>query len=217
MPPDVVVPEEVKLYMPSDLSSDQWNLLRACKSVLAEMEMRLREAECWESLNDLRSALRTRSAGLLFQIQNVSGQTSVTRAESIQLWYVPFLSLLKCLSNPCTRVLVNVHLAKLCYRWARNTYYRLKGHSEWERHLRILEDSHITGLNERMLTAQEQNEASDVHERGLLYLGQTGPSSVNALVSEGEGHREISWIWYSYPKDVDTSTQTSSETFNEGV
>ena len=83
-PPDIVVPEEIKLFMPSELSADHRALPRACKPGLAEMEMRLREAECWESLASLRSGLRTRSAALLFQVQNVTGQTSVTRAEGIQ-------------------------------------------------------------------------------------------------------------------------------------
>ena len=83
-PPDVVVAEEIKLYMPSELSTEHRMIARACKPGLADMETRLREAECWESLDSLRSGLRTRSAGLLFQVQNVTGQTSVTRAEGIQ-------------------------------------------------------------------------------------------------------------------------------------
>lgn len=83
-PPDIVVPEEIKLFMPSGLSAEHRALPRACKPGLAEMEMRLRQAECWESLDSLRSALRTRSAGIFFQVQNVTGQTSVTRAEGIQ-------------------------------------------------------------------------------------------------------------------------------------
>lgn len=87
-PPDIVVPEEIRLFMPSELSSENRGMPRACRPGLAEMEMRLREAECWESLESLRSGLRTRSAALHFQVQNVSGQTSVTRAEGIQRRYV---------------------------------------------------------------------------------------------------------------------------------
>lgn len=83
-PPDVVVPEDIKLIMPSELSSENRMIARACKLGLADMEIRLCEAECWEALDSLRSGLRTRSADLLFQVQNVTGQTSVTRAEGIQ-------------------------------------------------------------------------------------------------------------------------------------
>ena len=115
------------------------------------------------------------------------------------------------------RVLVNINLAKLQYRWARNALYRLKGHGDWENQLRVLEDKHVTGLNERMLTAQEQEEADDIRERGLLFMAQTGPLTVDALTSQGEGHREVSWIWYSFPKGGSPMTMTGDDAFKSSA
>ncbi len=83
-PADVIFPENVKLFLPSHLSRENQTLPRACKEGLPDVETRLREAECYDVLDDLRRALRTRSAGLLFQVRNVSGQTSTTRAEGHQ-------------------------------------------------------------------------------------------------------------------------------------
>lgn len=115
------------------------------------------------------------------------------------------------------RVLINVNLAKLRYRWSRNALFLLKGHGDWERQLKILEDKHVSGINERMLSAREEAEAADIRERGLIYVGATGPSSRDALTSQGEGRREISWIWYSFPADVDARSQTSDAAFNESA
>ncbi|KAF8868570.1 hypothetical protein CPB85DRAFT_1447982 [Mucidula mucida] len=197
-PADVIFPENVKLFLPSHLSRENQTLPRACKEGLPDVETRLREAECYDVLDDLRRALRTRSAGLLFQVCNVSGQMSTMRAEGHQ-----------------RRVLINVNLAKLRYRWPRNALFLLKGHGDWERQLKILEDKHVSGINERMLLAREEAEAADIRERGLIYVGATGPSSRDALTSQGEGRREISWIWYSFPADVDARSQTSDAAFNE--
>ncbi|KAF9033948.1 hypothetical protein BDZ89DRAFT_947562 [Hymenopellis radicata] len=177
-PSDELKPEGVKLFLPSDVPAEHRKLSRACKEGLVDAEIRLREAECYSALDDLRRGLRTRSAGLLFQVRNVTGQNPTTRAEGIQ-----------------RRVLVGINLAKLRYRWARNALYRLRGHGDWENDLKILEDKH----------------------RGLLYLGDTGPSSSNAVISRGEGRREISWIWYSFPSDVDVGSQTSDQAFNESL
>ncbi|KAF8908397.1 hypothetical protein CPB85DRAFT_1253923, partial [Mucidula mucida] len=197
-PADVIFPENVKLFLPSHLSRENQTLPRACKEGLPDVETRLREAECYDALDDLCRALRTRSAGLLFQVRNVSGQTSTTRAEGHQ-----------------RRVLINVNLAKLRYRWSRNALFLLKGHGDWERQLKILEDKHVSGINERMLSAREEAEAANIREQGLIYVGATGPSSRDALTSQGEGRRKISWIWYSFPADVDARSQTSDAAFNK--
>lgn len=112
---------------------------------------------------------------------------------------------------------MKINLAKLRYRWARNTLYQLKGHGDWENQLRVLEDKHVSGLNERMLTRQEEEEANDIQERGLLFLGQTHPITVDALTSQGEGHHEVSWIWYSYPKGITATTMTGPDALKDSA
>ncbi|KAF8903392.1 hypothetical protein CPB85DRAFT_1377090 [Mucidula mucida] len=66
------------------LRSADRELPRACVAGLVHAETRLCEAECRDALESLRQGLRTRSAGHLFTVRNVTGQNPTTRAEGVQ-------------------------------------------------------------------------------------------------------------------------------------
>lgn len=179
--PASVLPEETKLFLPSELRASNRELPRACVAGLVHAETRLREAECRDALESLRQGLRTRSAGHLFTVRNVTGQNPTTHAEGVQ-----------------RKVQVSIYLSKLRYRWARNALFRLCEHGSWKRELRVLNDNDVRGMNERMLTAEEIAERRVVAEQGFIDELIAGPSSESAVVSQGEGRRQLSWIWYSY-------------------
>ncbi|KAF8907161.1 hypothetical protein CPB85DRAFT_1223639 [Mucidula mucida] len=185
--PASVLPEETKLFLPSELREADRELPRACVVGLAHAETRLREAECRDALESLRRGLRTRSAGHLFTVRNVTGQNPTTRAEGVQ-----------------RKVQVSIYLSKLRYRWARNALFRLRKHGDWERELRVLNDVDVRGMNERLLTAEEIAERRILAEQGFIDELIAGPSSEGAVVSQGEGRRQLSWIWYSYADPIDT-------------
>ncbi|KAF9035697.1 hypothetical protein BDZ89DRAFT_924767, partial [Hymenopellis radicata] len=121
--PGSVLPEETKLFLPSELKKRDRVLDRACVPGLVDAEIRLREGECREALESLRQGLRTRSATHMFTVRNVTGQNPTTRAEGIQ-----------------RKIQIGIQLDKLRYRWARNALFQLKGHGEWENELRAILD-----------------------------------------------------------------------------
>ncbi|KAF9003815.1 hypothetical protein BDZ89DRAFT_919267, partial [Hymenopellis radicata] len=127
-------PEETKLFFPSELKDEDRKLPRACSSELVAAETRVRVAECRDALETIRRGLRTRSAGVMFAIQNVTGQNPTTRAQGIHM-----------------KVQVSIKIAALQYRWARNALFRLRRHGDWEDELKILKEEDIRGMNERLL------------------------------------------------------------------
>ncbi|KAF9018828.1 hypothetical protein BDZ89DRAFT_959732 [Hymenopellis radicata] len=190
--PSSVLAEETKLFLPSELKKRDRVLDRACAPGLVDAEARLREAECREALEDLRQGLRTRSVAHMFTVRNVTGQNPTTRAEGLQ-----------------RKIQIGIQLNKLRYRWARNALFQLKGHGEWERELKILNDTDIRGLTERMLSAQEQDERNRLRDLGIIDESVLDPASSDAVVAPGEGRRRVSWIWYTpteiIPGDDDAS------------
>ncbi|KAF9023533.1 hypothetical protein BDZ89DRAFT_1041591 [Hymenopellis radicata] len=45
-----------------------------------------------------------------------------------------------------------------------------------------------------MLSRREEDEAADIRQRGLIYLGNIGPATADAIVSQGEGRPlKIKW------------------------
>ncbi len=200
--PVSVLPEETKLFLPSELRAADRALPRACVAGLVDWESRLREAECRDALESLRQGLRTRSAGHLFTVRNVTGQAPTTRAEGVQ-----------------RKVQVNIYLSKLRYRWARNALFRLREHGSWERELRVLNDTDVRGMNERLLTAEEIAERHILAERGLIDELIVDPTKEGAVVARGEGRRQLSWIWYSYNEPVDgfsVATRNDDPVIHEG-
>ncbi len=74
-------------------------------------------------------------------------------------------------------------------------------------------------MNERLLTAKEVADRQALAERGLIDELINGPSSENAVVSQGEGCRQLSWIWYSYAEPVDSlsvATRNNQPVIHEG-
>ncbi len=79
-----VLPEETKLFLPSELKKHNCGLDRACIPGLVDMEMCIGEAECRELLDAICQGLRTRSTAHMFIVRNITGQNPTTRAEGIQ-------------------------------------------------------------------------------------------------------------------------------------
>ncbi|KAJ7092132.1 hypothetical protein C8R43DRAFT_908197, partial [Mycena crocata] len=169
-------PEATRLFMPSDFSSDE-NRRRACAKGLDGVEARLREGEAADALRQLRQALRTRTMTNRFKIRNWSGQRALTRGQGI-----------------LRQINLKIHSSKLRYRFARQALSKLKGPGSWEKDFRVLEDEDVRAPNEKELKAEQQ--AEDEH---LFELGRAEGSEATRVVARGEGHRMLSWIWYTVP------------------
>jgi hypothetical protein len=171
--------ESIKLFLPSELGAEARG--KACENGLADIETNFREAELAETLEELRQALRARSATIRFRRRNVAGQKALTRGQGV-----------------LRQIVIRIHKAKLRYRYARNAYLRLKGHGPWERMHRVLADEDVRGINER--TWSDEDKAAQERLRDLGEIVEGG-LAVTGTVAAGEGRHTMSWIWYDSGMD----------------
>ena len=168
-------PEDLPLIFASTLPADI--RLSTCPAPFTNIEERLREAQAYEALGDVRRYLRQRNFASTFKIKNVTGQRANTRARQ---WL--------------NTINAKVVAAKHTYRHARACLLNLRGPGDWEKVLRVLDDSDVRGLNECALTEAEKAEREAIRERGGL-VDEVDGMAVAHSVSIGEGRRTLSWIW----------------------
>ena len=90
---------------------------------------------------------------------------------------------------------------------ARNAILTLRGPGIWENTLQVLHPNDIRGLSEKALANEEQQENRQTRVMaGLssdLAVGQNDnfdalpETSFDPKLAVGEGHRTLSWIWYT--------------------
>jgi hypothetical protein len=137
----------------------------------------MREVEMKEALEELQQALHTRTATNQFRHQNMTSQHALTRGQGL-----------------LRQIQVRILKAKLRYRYARNVFQRLKGHSPWEKVWKALEEEDVRGINERAMTEEEEAERERLWLLGEVVEGGIARAGV---VAAGEGTHTMSWIWYS--------------------
>lgn len=141
----------------------------------------LREAQAYEALDSLRRELRGRVFANKFKIRNITGQTANTRARAWQ-------------KSIDSRAIEQKHT----YRAARAALLALRGPGEWEGVLRPLEEADVRAFNERAMTEQERHERDEAKRMAGLIEEEIAAVPVEeGGVSRGDGHRRMSWIWYS--------------------
>ncbi|KAL1724879.1 hypothetical protein EV714DRAFT_222349 [Schizophyllum commune] len=173
--------EHMRLFLPSELPDAARKA--ACAPGVVATETTLRAAEAEQSLEDLRRALRVKTATNQFRQANVRHIGMATRAHTA-----------------FDKIAKRVHIAKMRYRFARNCLLHLRGPGEWERQLRPLNDEDIRALNERALTAEERAERERARALGhdVDWAASDGVV-LEGVVNAGEGSRRLSWIWYVDP------------------
>ena len=99
------------------------------------------------------------------------------------------------------------------YQVARSGLVHLRGKGSWEEKLRELRPEDIRGLSEKALVSEEREQRKRTHEMAGIsidsasavdenVLNQELPRTLfNPLLAVGEGHRTLSWIWYSTSND----------------
>jgi hypothetical protein len=86
----------------------------------------MRLAEATETLETIRSRLRMRTVTNRFKAANVTGQRANTCVQGVQ-----------------HGVDVQIHGAKLRYRYGRAAYHCLVGGGPWEEELKVLKDEDV--------------------------------------------------------------------------
>ena len=174
--PDVIEekPEGCRLPLPSSFSLDQRQLAYSQADIEAERD--LRHADAHETLTKLRRQLRVRTFLNRFKKQNIRGQVSSTRAHTLQ-----------------GQVDEKIRGLVLRYRHARTCYLALADDSHpADSRLRELRDEDVRGLSDRLLKKHELEEA----DSSIQFRAHGGPHA-ERREKLGEGHRTLSWLWYS--------------------
>lgn len=156
----IVEPWDVKLYLPSSLSSNV-----KCSAQLQDYEFKLREAQAFEALDDMRQALRLRTHMYKYKDKQVSGQSANTRCQ-----------------NLIKRVQSRVEYAKTRYRTARKALLALGprvGNASWLIRLLPLNDEDVRPLREMEPDYHKKKKKDRAKEKK----------------KKGEGFIELSWIW----------------------
>ncbi|KAF7969882.1 hypothetical protein HWV62_25675 [Athelia sp. TMB] len=153
---------DIALYLPSALPSR----IRV-KAILYDYEFRLRRAQAYEALDDLRGHLRLRTHMWTFKDRNVRGQSACTRS-----------------NNLLTRVQKNVNSTAAQYRAARAALVSLSartGDYGWQGSLRELADADIRAFTDDAdgETQAQKRKREKKNKGGAL----------------GEGRKKLSWIW----------------------
>jgi hypothetical protein len=185
-------PELIPLHLPSSLQSEK--RASVCVPGLAEVEDRLRFAQASEALTDLRCQLTKRTYAHRYRTANISSQTHFTRFRDLQ-----------------EQTDLKIKAACLRYHKARSGLVHLRGKGDWEQKLQELRPEDIRGLSEKALVNEEKEQRKRTHEMAGISTGQAlddslldpelPPTSFNPHLAVGEGHRTLSWIWYSTSND----------------
>lgn len=183
-------PEHIPLHLPSSLPSEK--RLLVCVPGLAEIEDRLRYAQACEALTDLRCQLTKRTYASRYRTANISSQTHFTRFRELQV-----------------QTDSKIKAACLRYHVARTGLVHLRGKGNWEQKLQVLQPEDIRGLSEKALVNEENEQRKRTEEMAGISSSSTTfddnqelpPTIFNPQLAVGEGHRTLSWIWYSTSND----------------
>ncbi|KAF7359938.1 hypothetical protein MVEN_00720200 [Mycena venus] len=186
-PGDQSRPEAIKILLPSSLPVDDRQGI--CLSGLIKHEEDLRQAQAGEALRDLRSNLRMRTFAHQFKQKHLDGQGMYTKSRSL-------------LDGSEGRI------REACARYcsARAGLLGLRGPGPWETVFQELRKEDIRGINEQAMNDEEKEE----NRKARALAGLTGdgsdeldeygePVDLTVLfhLETGEGHRSLSWIWYT--------------------
>ncbi|THH18698.1 hypothetical protein EUX98_g8912 [Antrodiella citrinella] len=179
MPPSSTVKaEDIKLWLPSHLP-DRLRTSEAVKPI-AERERRLREAQAFDALANIRRIRRIITGISEFRKLNLKGdgQRANTRLRS---YYDKF------------HAKINASVA--CYRAARAALLVLDPNGTWKAHLLELSTKDVRGPNNEDNDV-DNDEDNDERDSGGINTAQSKTKETRA---RGEGHYEISWIWLVQP------------------
>ena len=206
-PPSSANPEDADIWLPSRIA--QAHRSRVCREGLAEIEERIRMAQCFDALDAIRHTLTIKSRMVLFKNKNVRGQRDGTHSRSV-----------------IDRVHERARAQALKYRAAREAKYALCGGGPWEEVLRVLMDGDVRAYQDknrlrvrrgRLGTLDdEQVEAAratttaediDMEDGAGISLDDEDRTKRDGT---GETRRTLSWIWTTKsrtPQDDDETDE----------
>ncbi|KAJ6479203.1 hypothetical protein C8R47DRAFT_983594 [Mycena vitilis] len=163
--PDLPPPkaEDLKLWMPSEVPAASRR--QVCRRGLVDLEARVREAQCVDSLNDLRSRLHTQKHLVSWRNANSVGQRAATRSATL-----------------IGRVGDRIARVAAKYRRAREGLIALKGEAYAPQFKELLQAD---------LNANVEEESDAKARKKLARIG----SAKRARNEPSDKKKAFSWIW----------------------
>ena len=182
-------PEDYLLWVPSKIPTEY--RATVCQKGLAEIEAKLRTAQCQDALEGIRNVLKMKTRMIAFKNRNIRGQRQGTRSRVV-----------------IDRVHERARNTAEKYRASRAAKLELEGHGIWEETLHELKDEDIRGYqdpnrlrvrrgrrgvleDEAVEAPGDDAEAMDVDGDGISLW----PQERTRRDGTGETRRALSWIW----------------------
>jgi len=195
-------PEAVPLFLPLALSEEQ--VSGGCVSGLAEIEQQLREAQCVDSLEQLRNHLHIKARLITHKGLHIRHQGPNTRARSL-----------------LTRNDFKIRQLTVKYQAAWTALLLLNGGDESTMKWEVLKEEDVRCMED---TEELQKRAIREHERHLrrerAACNQPAPGDAEAdnyvppaPKTRGESRTTISWLWLAAGEGSDCDAELLSGTF----
>ncbi|PPQ76635.1 hypothetical protein CVT26_012761 [Gymnopilus dilepis] len=179
--------ESIKLWLPSDIAkgSRDW----VCTPGLATSEEKLREAQCYDALDNIRNVLRLKTRMVQFKNKNIRGQRSGTRSRVL-----------------IDRVHRRARRLAAEYRTARAAKLALSGPGEWQKTLQELRDSDVRAYQDPDRVKERRQRKGTYedheHEEADAMAVDSNAGAIDLLPEDrtrrngtGQSHKVLSWIW----------------------
>ena len=167
---DSMEPEHQQLWFPSALPSTQRT--HNCNKTLIDIEIRLQEAQCYDTLEKIRNVQRGRLSFIGFQNRNIQGQNPNTRAK-----------------ETLNRLEDKTKALAVKYRSARKALLELLGPGDWERSLHQLTNGDLTTPDSIEISIDDLTDPKpDGRDRSKK-------QRTAARLGLGQGKKAVSWIW----------------------
>ena len=163
--------EHQQLWLPSALPVN--HRVHNCRAGLVNIESRLRQAQCLDALEKIRTLQRGRLSFIGFRNRNIRGQNPNTRAADT----------MNRIEDKCKSLAVK-------YRATRRALLELIGPGDWERELKELNDGDLTTPDGTETSIE--NASDEIGPDGRLLSKKRRVALERGL---GEGRRVVSWIW----------------------
>ena len=159
------------LWLPSTLPDNHRK--HSCDATLIDIEIRLRHAQCEDTLDKIRSLQRGRLSFISFRNRNIRNQNPSTRAQ-----------------DTISRLEDKSKALAVKYRAAREALLVLLGPGDWETHLQELKDGDLTTPDGHEISIDDPNHPFGPDGREL-------PKRKRADIEKGlgQGKKSVSWIW----------------------
>ena len=159
------------LWLPSSLPADHRK--HNCSVNLVEIEIKLREAQCYDALDRIRSLQRGRLSFIGFRNRNIRGQNPNTRAK-----------------DTLDRLEDKTKAMAVKYMAARDALLALQGPGSWEKQLRPLMHGDLTTPDGREISIEIPGDTVGPDGRTL-----SKKKRMAERLDLGQGKKTVSWIW----------------------